>query len=251
MVKIFVKAWKWLEMKLIATIRTLNEENNIEKCCRSYAQFCDKVLIADGGSHDKTVEIASSMPKTLVRKFETMVECENGIMRNPDYLHLQFLWDWAIDEGADWIISQDCDQRPNKFLKQDARTFLENTNKDFLLVTQIFLWGKDSYFPDLSKRGRFMMLGLWAWRANIHLKAIDKMPHFEFSFDGENSIDLDKSEQVLRIFPPYCYMHYGWETEEQTNSHVKYYRESGLIKDMLHPLDFGGRVEPLLDWMIE
>lgn len=238
-------------MKIVATIRSLNEEDNIEKCCKSYAEFCDVVLIGDGGSTDRTVEIAEQMPKTKVIYFHEKVECANGIWRNPDYKHLMFLWDHAIELGADWIISQDCDQRPNKFLKQDARIIFEDMKKDFLMATQIYVWGKDQYFPELSGKDTGWMQGLWAWRANVNMKLIDKMPHFEFSLDGNTSFDVDKINRHERILPPYCYLHYGWETPEKTDAHVDYYRKSGLIKDMLYPTTFGGRLEPLEDWMHE
>lgn len=236
-------------MKIIATIRTLNEKANIEKCCQAY-QFCDKILVADGGSTDNTKDLALQYPKVQVRDYLEKVQCDNGIWRNPDYLHLRFLWDWAIEEGADWIISQDCDQRPNKFLKQDARSIMEEMSEDFLLATQVYLWGNDQYFPGLSRPGHLWMQGLWAWRANINLKVIDKMPHFEFSFDGKKAIDINK-QRVHRILPPYCYMHFGWQSEEQTDAHVDYYRKSGLIKGMRHPLEFAGKPQPLEDWMIE
>jgi hypothetical protein len=38
---------------------------------------------------------------------------------------------------------------------------------------------------------------------------------------------------------------------EITDAHVKMYRESGLIESMLHPLNFGGKRVPLLEWMVE
>ena len=240
-------------MKLVATIRTFNEEANIEKCCKSYAEFCDLVLIADGGSTDRTVEIAESMPKTKVLQYLEKVECKNGILRNPDGPHLQFLWDHAIEEGADWIISQDCDQRPNKFLKQDARKIMEDTKKDFILVTQIFLWGSGFYFPLLSSTGNNdWWQGLWAWRANINLKVINKMPHFEFSFDGHKSIDLNQMDnRCERTWPPYCFMHYGWQSEAKVEAQVEYYETSGLISGIRHPLSYGGKLDVLADWMIE
>ena len=103
--------------RIIACIRAYNEQERIEKCCQAY-QFCDKILIADGSSTDATVKIAMEQPKTVVRDYPVKVQCRNGIWRNPDGPHLNFLWDWARDEGADWIISQDCDQRPNLYLKQ-------------------------------------------------------------------------------------------------------------------------------------
>lgn len=235
-------------MRIVSCIRTLNEKDNIDKCCQAY-QFCDEILIADGGSTDGTPFLAKKYPKVKVLNYDVKVECKGGIWRNPDYLHLMFLWDHAIEDGADWIISQDCDQRPNLYLKRDARQIFENMEEDFLLATQIYLWGSDHYFPKMSKQGEWMQ-GLWAWRANINLKVIDKMPHFEFSFDGQKAIDINK-QNVKRILPPYCYLHFGWPNEEKTDAHINYYRKSGLIPTMNHPKLFGGKLAQLEDWMIE
>jgi hypothetical protein len=237
-------------MKIVATVRTLNEESNIRKFCESYSQFADSILIADGGSTDNTVLLASEYSKVDVDYFMDVVECDGGFFRNPDGPHIQFLIDWAVREGADWIVHQDCDQRPNKFLKEDIRDILATTTEPFVCVTQIFLWGRDKYFPKLSMEEYGFQQGLWAFRADIGLKIIDKMPHFEFSLDGKTSIDINKQPHK-NLLPPYCFMHYGWETPEKTNAHVEYYRKSGLIKNMVHPLDYGGPLKPLQEWMIE
>jgi len=234
---------------IIATVRTYNEETRIEKYCEAY-QFADKILIADGGSTDHTVDIALQYPKVQVRDYPVKVQLENGAWRNPDGPHIQFLVDWATEEGGDWIIHQDCDQRPNKYLKLDARRILTETTKDFIQVTQIFLWGYDKYFKDLSFQGGWMQ-GLWAWRLSTGLKIIDKMPHYEFSLDGKTSVDINKTNRYQNILPPYCFMHFGWETEEMVQKHIKYYTETGLIPNMAHPLSFGGHPQPILEWMIE
>lgn len=238
-------------MKIVTCIRTYNEEFNIRQCCEAY-QFTDAILIADGGSTDKTKEIASTYPKVSVRDYEVKVKCQGGIERNPDGPHLQFLYDWALEEGADWIISQDCDQRPNYALKRDARGIFEESDRDFILVTQLFLWGNDHYFPELSGADRgWPMQGLWAWRANINMKVIDHMPHFEFSYDGKTAIDLDRSPRSQRLLPPYCFMHFGWPTPERVIQHVDYYRKSGLISGMIHPLMAGGNLADLPEWAHE
>jgi glycosyltransferase involved in cell wall biosynthesis len=238
-------------MRFISTVRTYNEAEHIEKFCQSYSEFADVILVADGGSEDNTKELASKYPKVKIRDYTVKVECKNGIWRNPDGPHIQFLIDWAQEEGADWIVHQDCDQRPNKYLKQDIRKMLEETDKDFILVTQIFLWGSTQYFRSMSNQGSGWMQGLWAWRANINMKIIDKMPHYEFSYDGVKPIDIDRSDRILRTQPPYCFMHYGWESAEKTQSHVEYYRNSGLIPNMTHPLHAGGTPSNLEEWMIE
>jgi hypothetical protein len=156
--------------------------------------------------------------------------------------------------GADWIIFQDTDMRPNKYLKECGRelfNYMDEEKKDFLLLTQVFLWQNDWYFPAMSKQGDRWMQGLWAWRANINLKIINRMPHFEFSYDGQHSIDINKTGRQLAIQPPACYLHYGWESKEMTDEHVEYYRTSGLIPGMVHPLLIGGRQEYKEEWMVE
>lgn len=240
-------------MKIVALVRTFNEAHRIEKFCAAY-QFADEILVADGGSTDNTVEIARQQPKTTVRYFLEKVKCANGIWRNPDGRHLNFLYDWAHEVGADWVISQDCDQRPNANLKRDVRAILENSIKPFLMVTQIYLWKRDFYFPKMSRSEQpdSWYHGLWAWKAEMNLRAIDKMPHYEFSIDGGNtSFDPTHTGMALKINPPYCFLHDGWETEEMVNNMVHYYRKSGLIPGQLHPLEFCGEPQTKLDWMVE
>jgi hypothetical protein len=236
-------------MKIIVCIRSYNEAKNIEKCCEAYP-FADKILLADGGSTDNTVSLVSKYANVEVRPYLNRVTLSNGITRNPDGPHINFLLDWADEEGADWVIEQDCDQRPNYFLKKDARRIFENTKKDFIQVTQLFLYGKDQFFPSLSASPNWMQ-GLWAWRASTGLRVIDHMPHFEFTLDGIHSLDINKSGREENILPPYCFMHYGWQSEEQVMKHIEYYRNSGLIPNMVHPKIFGGKLAPLPDFAVE
>lgn len=235
---------------IIATARSLNEEKNIQQYCEAY-QFADKILLADGGSTDKTKKIASSYPKVQIRDFTTKIQLKNGAWRNPDGPHIQFLVDWATAEGGDWIIHQDIDQRPNKFLKIDAKRLLEETTSNFCLVTQIFIYEGNTYFPDLSFMGGEWQQGLWAWRLSLGIKIIDKMPHYEFSFDGEHAFDVNKQRGLLRLLPPYCFMHFGWQNEIQVKQHISYYNDTGLIPGMQHPLLFGGKIKSVESWMVE
>jgi hypothetical protein len=237
-------------MKIIATVRTFNESRHIDQYCQAY-QFADDILIADGGSTDNTVDIASRYPKVQIKNYPVKVKLEDGTWRNPDGPHVQFLVDWATEIGGDWIIHQDCDQRPNKVLKMDVRDILSETNKDFVQVTQIFMWGQFRYFHDLSYQNGRWMQGLWAWRLSSGLKILNRMPHYVFSLDGEHYTDIDRTGREMNVLPPYCFLHFGWQTEEETLEHVIYYRRTGLIPDMKHPLEFGGKPVPVLEWMME
>ena len=51
-----------------ATIITLNEEENIEKCLQSLKGFADEIIIVDSGSTDKTVEIAEKFKSKIFKK---------------------------------------------------------------------------------------------------------------------------------------------------------------------------------------
>ena len=55
-------------MRVIVLARTLNEERNIARFCRCYAR-ADAILVADGGSTDRTVDIARQFENVEVRQF--------------------------------------------------------------------------------------------------------------------------------------------------------------------------------------
>jgi glycosyltransferase involved in cell wall biosynthesis len=242
-------------MKIAACCRTYNETLHVKKFCEAYQDIADIIVIADGGSTDDTVPIALTMPKTIVKEYNVKVECKNGILRNPDGPHIQFLVDSAIELGADWIIFQDCDMRPNKHLKENGRQVFidaENLGKDFIMITQVFLWENTQFFPNMSLFGDHWAQGLWAWRAGVGMKIIDKMPHFEFSYDGTKSIDFDNvNGKDYRVQPPFAYLHFGWEDMIKATEHADYYRKSGLIPGMAHPLSIGGKLQPITEWMVE
>jgi len=239
-------------MKLSVCTRTYNEEHRVEKFCASAAEYADKILIADGGSTDRTVELASAMPKVEVRPFHKQVECANGIMRNPDGEHIQFLIDWAEQEG-DWLMVMDCDHRLNRNFKDVIRERLETSTKDFIMGLQIFMWGHNQYFPRMSAPDGSYVYGQMGWRTSVKVKMVCKMPHFEFSMDGKKPFYVDRDFPNRReIFAPPCgFLHFGWETEEMVQNHIKYYRNSGLIEEMKHPRDFGGALSSIQDWMVE
>jgi glycosyltransferase involved in cell wall biosynthesis len=79
-------------MKIIATLKSRNEEKNIRNAIESY-DWADRILLADGGSKDKTIEIAREYPKVSVRNFTEKYYREDGSWRNYEGRHLNFLFD--------------------------------------------------------------------------------------------------------------------------------------------------------------
>jgi len=229
-------------MKVIATVRTLNEQNNIGNFCHSYKNIADKVLVADGGSTDNTVQIAKSFPNVEVRDFKKRVKLFKSYWRNPHGEHINFLIDWAIDEGADWIIFDDCDCLPNYALKNDARTIFKITEHDFVFVTRLYLWGTDKHFPKMAKITGDWTPSLWAWRANLDFRASETDP-----LRHEFTLDISKVDKE-NLMPPYCLLHYFVPTPEIASRKLQWYRESGQHLGMKPQLETGGELSPLPEW---
>ena len=236
-------------------MRVRNEQDRIGKFCEAYKR-ADKILVADGGSEDNTIEIAKSFPNVEVRNFTGRTELENGYWRNNDSDHANFLFDWAREENPDWIIYDDCDCRPNKELKQDYRKILEEATQDYIMAVRIYVWGTEGrHFPNMAKPGEGNAnweASLYGWRGNLKLKTVNVPPAYTFRVGSHDIADFRHEEGgALELFPPYCLLHYSWDDADNVKEKVKEYHESGLIPGMQHPLKFGGPLEKLPEWAVE
>lgn len=245
--------------KIIAIVRTRNEEKTIARYCRQH-NFADEILVADGGSTDNTVAIANIFFNVTVRQFTEEIELEKGYTRNPDYKHINFLIEWAEDEGADWIVLDDCDTNPNYALQRDARMFMKWAglrSKVYpkgcagVQAPQVFVRENNLWFPEMVSQ-RY-----WAWNANLKLRAYGKSPHYSLKALAEGDwgigadgifFDFDKNDTIDLTFP-YCRIHTAWETIEKTKRHEKMYRESGLDPICQLPTEFAGELAPREEWI--
>lgn len=230
-------------VKIVAAVRTLNERRNIAAFCRSYYQWVDEIIVADGGSEDDTVAIAKRFPNTRVIHFKERMNLEDGRWRNPQGSHFLMLRDEAIQSGADWIIFDDCDCVPNYKMKANARRLFEQTEQHSIFARRVYFWGSDRIFPQMHAPGA----SLWAWAPN----------RVEVTVDPEawRSIALEvppiSEARVLEF--PYCLLHRPWPDPETVDRKMEFYQKSGQHPNMKHPLNFAGplaepepfmRVEP-------
>ena len=139
-------------MAIITVCRTLNEERNIELFCKEHSKIADTILICDGGSEDRTIELAERFKKVQVVPFTKKVH-KGAFWRNPHGLHLNFMFDWAIDEGAEWIIYDDCDSVPNKYLKETLPKYFTSSAYDTIMVRRLYLYKDEGHFPQMSEAG--------------------------------------------------------------------------------------------------
>lgn len=197
------------------------------------------------------MEIAKTFPNVEVRNYDVFIEMDYGIVRTPHGSHLNFLIDWAfIQEKADWIICDDCDCFPNYEVKNNARALMESTDKNYIYITRLYLWKDEGHFPNLAKPHREDYVpSIWAWRQGTGLRfRSDRVSsvesHQELSF-------IPHPSQILNLMPPYVLLHCPWQTDEMVERKLAFYRLSGQVKNMQHPLHFGGSVEPLPDFAHE
>lgn len=95
-------------MRLSLALATFNEESNIEACIISCKGLVDEIVVVDGTSTDKTVEIAKSLGAKVV------------ITSNPSMFHINK--QKAIDAAAEgWILQLDADERVTEELKEEIK----------------------------------------------------------------------------------------------------------------------------------
>lgn len=104
-------------MKLSVAIATFNEEKNIEKCLLSVKEIADEIVLVDGTSNDKTVEIASKFnPKIIVTS-------------NPPIFHINK--QKAIDATTgDWVLQLDADEVVSKKLSEEIKELIKMSDEE-------------------------------------------------------------------------------------------------------------------------
>jgi len=229
-------------MKVVAIVRTRDEEKNIGRFCKAYA-WADKILVADGGSEDKTIEIAQHYPNVEVRHFDKQVQGKNGLWRNPEGTHYNALIDWAKTENPDWILHDDCDCVPNEFMQQKMRDLLRvatDNNLKVALAYRIYMWGDTQYFPDLNKAGQ----SLYGFTPDSGIRFDETDPW------NVNLVSQDPLRSVYKFQYPYVLLHYFCPDLETVERKMKFYRESGQQPSYQHPLQSCGPLANIEPWMV-
>ena len=99
---------------LSVVLAVYNEENNLSACLDSIKGIADEIVVVDGSSEDKTVEIA--------KKFGARVK----ITTNKPIFHINK--QMAIDMTTkDWILQLDVDERVSEELKKEIQLTINNT----------------------------------------------------------------------------------------------------------------------------
>jgi len=98
-------------------LATYNEEVNLPSCLDSVKDLADEIIIVDGSSTDKTVEIAKKYGAKVV------------VTDNPPIFHINK--QKAIDMATkDWILQLDADERVTPELKEEIKRVIAKSGWD-------------------------------------------------------------------------------------------------------------------------
>ncbi len=110
-----------------AILITLNEENNIARCLESVS-FCNEIIVVDGGSSDKTIEIA----KSFGAKVEVKTQWQGFGAQKSIALSLAS-GDWVLSIDADEVVSPELKLEILQAIDQDRiNGFFINRLSNFL-----------------------------------------------------------------------------------------------------------------------
>lgn len=105
------------EIKLSVVLATFNEEKNIADCLFSVKELADEIVIVDGSSMDKTVELA----KTFGAKVT--------ITDNPAIFHINK--QKALDlASGEWVLQLDADERVGKELAREVEKVINMSEEE-------------------------------------------------------------------------------------------------------------------------
>lgn len=221
-------------MKIVVIVRTLNEEINIAEFCEGYS-FADSILVADGGSTDSTRNIANLIENVRVRMFSERQYLPNGLFMNPEPAHINFLIDWAIDERADWIILDDCDDWPTPALQRNARAIFEETDESMVFIDRLYIWRETQYLPKCN-----VSPALWAW--NPHKIAI-RWPEDGLTLFDVPGPRIDPAKARV-LSAPYAGLHHFTRVDKRARYAAWGHPQTRLEGGIYWP------PEPLPDWAI-
>jgi len=102
---------EWI--KIAAVVLTLDEEPNIKDCLKQLKPFVDHIVVVDGGSKDKTVEIA--------RKYAHTVRVRERVGSIADERN----YGWSlVPPETKWVLFVDADERFNLNFLRGMRELL-------------------------------------------------------------------------------------------------------------------------------
>ncbi|MGB9706526.1 MAG: glycosyltransferase family 2 protein [Microgenomates group bacterium] len=138
-----------MKPKISLAIATFNEEKNLPACLESVKGLAEEIVVVDGSSTDKTVEIAKKYGAKVI------------VTANPPIFHINK--QKAIDAcQGDWILQLDADERVTTSLRDEIKNKIlniKNTNQKSKIDREVVAYyiPRKNYFLGrwLRKTGQY------------------------------------------------------------------------------------------------
>jgi glycosyltransferase involved in cell wall biosynthesis len=104
------------KISLSVALATYNEENNLARCLDAVKDIADEIVIVDGSSTDKTVNIANKYKAKVV------------VTDNPPIFHINKQKAIDLCKGS-WILQLDADEVITKDLKKEIMEIVKNKSE--------------------------------------------------------------------------------------------------------------------------
>lgn len=133
-----------MKEKISVVLAVFNEEANLRSCLESVKDLAWEIVIVDGGSRDKTVEIAKQFNVSVIKT------------NNPLNFHINK--NKAIDAAiGDWILQLDADEVVTSQLAEEIKRVIKNKGiSGFWIPRKNFFLGrflkKGGQYPDYTLR---------------------------------------------------------------------------------------------------
>jgi glycosyltransferase involved in cell wall biosynthesis len=148
-------------MKLSVVIIAENEEDRIEDALKSCAGIADEIVVVDGYSIDRTVEIA--------QKYGAK------IYKNP-FIDFGSQKNFALDKaGNQWVLNLDADERISEMLEKELGQLKQKPDNEidadgFLIKRKTFYLGRwikhSGWYPD--RKLRLFRKDKSRWQGRVH-----------------------------------------------------------------------------------
>ena len=107
------------KVKISVALASFNEEANLERCLSSVQEWADEIVIVDGGSTDKTLEIAKHYQAKIIQT------------TNPPIFHINK--QKALDAcNGDWILQLDADEVVSPKLAHEILQVIHMSSSELL-----------------------------------------------------------------------------------------------------------------------
>ena len=214
--------------------RCLNEEELLPIFLANH-QFADEIVIVDGGSTDRSREIAIADPKVRWLEFHERVAGKCGGWRNPEGRHVNAVIDACEGE---WLWVGEVDIVPSDTLQAVIRGTVKSCDDSAVASFLYYVAPRSGglpyeHYPELIKG-----VGLTCWRRELGLRAD---PAEEF----QPTIKFEKPN--LAVMPPHARVHLSWWTEKRAALKRAFYHQVHDLKQK-HP-DEQFKREPLPEWL--